>query len=151
MRGVVHQRGRRVRRLGRQHARQSIANEILGKKHGRQTRERGRLVIAKPQDFRKGESLERGIAGEVSKSALAADALGDLATFGGRSAVAPQERWSNHLTVRVEKHRRVHLSRNADRRDRHSRSSREHRPNRRDARLPPRLRILLGPTRLRRR
>ena len=45
-RRVVHQRRRRVGRLGRQRAGQPVANVVLGQQHLGQSRERRRLVIA---------------------------------------------------------------------------------------------------------
>ena len=116
-RGVVHQRRRRVGRFGREDPGEPIANEVLRQHDGRETRERLRLVVSEPQHLRKREALERRIRREVAKPRLAADTLGDLSALGGRSAVTPEERGTNHLALLVEKDRRVHLPRDADGRD----------------------------------
>ena len=150
-RGVVHQRRRRVGRFGRQRAGEPIANEIFRQHHGRESRERLGLVVAKPQDFRKRESLERRIGREIAQPRLATDSLRDLATLGGGASVAPEQRGTNHRALRVEKDRRVHLTRDADRRDARARPRGEHGLDRRQCRLPPRFGVLLCPSGVRRR
>ena len=51
-RRVVHQRRRRVRRLGRERAREAIADEVLRQQHRREPRERLGLVVAQPEHLR---------------------------------------------------------------------------------------------------
>ena len=148
--GVIHEGRRRIGRFRRELTCQAIAHEVLREQHGREARERLRLVIAQPQNLRQRKALERGIRCEISQAHFATDALRDLPAFGGGPAVAPEECRPNHLAVRVEKDRRVHLPRDANRGHARAWCRGEHASNRSDARLPPRLRILFRPSRLRR-
>src|SRR5262249_62300753 len=95
------------------------------------------LVPPEPEHFGKRESFECGIGREVAQSWFAADAFGDLATFAGRAPVAPEERGANHVAVRIEKDRRVHLSRDADGVRTFTGTRAQHRTNRRRRCGPP--------------
>ena len=142
---VEHQGPGRIRRLRGERAREPQPNEILGEKHRGEAGEGGGLVIAQPQNLRKREPLQRGIAHPLAQAGLAASALDDLPTFGRGSPVAPQQRRADHRAAPVEKDRGVHLTGDAHGGDASIGVLPQHAPDGRRARFPPRVRILLRP------
>src|SRR5207248_9676316 len=103
-------------------------------------------MVPQPEDLGQRESLKRGVRCQIAEPLLAADASLDLATFRGRTSVAPEEGRPNHLPLAIEKDRRVHLPRDADSNDARLGIARDHCAHRRNARLPPRIGILFGPS-----
>jgi hypothetical protein len=77
-----------------------------------------------------------------------ADLARDLEALFGRAPVTPEQGRTNDLVLLVEKHRRVHLARQADRRDvaRLDAALAEQLVYGARGRLPPLVGLLLGPT-----
>ena len=105
-----------------------------------------RLVPAQPQELRRGEARERAVPGQLDQPRQS-DPLLDLRALGPRALVVPEDRRPEHCVVGPERDEAVHLAREAERIAVLPAELRQ----RRAARLPPVLRVLLGPARLRRR
>ncbi len=106
-----------------------------------------RLVPAEPQELGRGEAGKRAVAGELDQS-RETDPVLDLFALGRCSLVVPENRWANDPFIGVECDEPVHLTREADAGEL---ASRRYLGDRRLGRTPPVLRILLGPTGMRRR
>ena len=142
---VEQQRAGGVRGVGRALAGELEPHVVLRQQHARDARVRVRLVVAQPQDLRRLEAGERGIAGQLEQP-LRADALGDLVALGRGALVVPQQRRADHRAARVEEHGPVHLAGEAEPDDLVGAGRgdlRQHRLRR----LPPVGRLLLGPPR----
>jgi len=70
-------------------------------------------VIADPEDLRRGEARQRGVAGEPNE-ALAPHALIDLLALAVGPLVVPQNGRPQHLPPGVEQHGAVHLAAQSD-------------------------------------
>ena len=146
MRRVVHQGRRRIRRVGRQHPREPIADVVLRQQHRRQARKRLGFVRAQPEHLREREALERRIARKITQALLTANALRDLGALRRGAPVTPQERRADHRSAAIEKDRRMHLPRDADSGDLCTGTAAKHGIDGCERRVPPRRRVLLRPT-----
>ena len=120
------------------------ADVVLREQDVRDPRVDVRLVPAQPQELRRGEARERSVPGQLDQ-ARQADALLDLRALGARALVVPEDRRPQHRVVGPERDEAVHLTREAER----IAVLPAELGQRRAARLPPVLGVLLGPARLR--
>src|SRR5579859_3056370 len=72
------------------------------------------LVIAYPDGLGRGESGERGIAGQVDQP-LRADGLGDPVALGGAALVGPDDAGAQRVVLLIQQDQAVHLPREAQR------------------------------------
>ena len=149
MHDIEQQHAAGVADFGGEFAGQPAADFILRQQHLHRLGEILRLVVAQPEDFRRGEAGERRIGDHLDELLPPAGPLLDFFTLGGRPLVVPQQGPPHDVVLLVEKHRAVHLAREADRphvgrlelRLLHDGADRLHR------RLPPIVRVLLTPER----
>ena len=148
--GIVHERPRGVGRLGGERPCQAEPHEVFGEQDGGHARERRGFVVPQPEHLGKREALEGRVADPLAQSRFASGPARDLPAFGRGPSIAPEQRRTDHNAAPVEKHRRVHLSRDPHRRDARGRLPVENLPRAREARLPPPVGVLLRPAGVRR-
>jgi hypothetical protein len=121
------------------------AHVVLREEHLRDPRVDLGLVLAHPEQLRRGEAPQGAVAGERNEP-LEADALFDLRALLAGALVVPEDRRAEHAVVSIEADEPVHLAGEAD-------PGRVHpEPGEGDlARADPVVRILLAPARVRRR
>jgi hypothetical protein len=145
-RQIQEQGPRGVGGVGREPARQPVADVVLRQQHALDPRERVRLLVAEPQDLRRLEPGERGVAGDLDQPALA-DGFRDGLALPRGALVVPQQRRPDHVARGIQEYRAVHLAGQPDARHGLAGSldlpcdRREHLPNT----VPPAGGILLGP------
>ena len=142
---IEKQGSRRVGGVGCLFARELEADVILGQQDGGQSSIGRRLLVAKPQQFRRLESSQGGVAGDLDEAARA-HTLGDRFALGCGSLVVPQQSRPDDLISAVEKNRAVHLAREADAFDVPPHPGRDL-GDHLAASLPPVLGLLLRPSR----
>ena len=147
--GIEEPRAGRVAGIRRELARQHQAQVILRQEEMVQPFVGDRPVAPQPQQFRRRESCERSTAGDLDQPLATDDAL-DLIRLSRGALIVPKDRRPDHLALRVEQDRAVHLSRKADRDHRPKRDLRTDTDDRRATCLPPVVGALLRPARLRR-
>jgi len=113
-----------------------------------QLREAFRLAVAQPQDLRRLESGEPGVAGDLAQSRRADRSL-ERGRLARGTLIVPQQRRAQRRAMLVEEDGAVHLTCHADARDGRA-ARRADLAQRRRRGGPPRFRLLLGPTGLRR-
>ena len=91
LRDVEQQRARGVGDVDRALAGQLQPHVVLGQHHVRDARVVVRLVLAQPQQLRRGEAGQRAVAGQLDEP-VEADALLDLRALGGGALVVPEDR-----------------------------------------------------------
>ena len=112
---VQQQHAAGVAHFGGEFAGQPPAHFVLRQQHLAELVEILRLVIAQPENLRRGEAGQRRIGDHLDQLRAPAGALFDLLALGGRALIVPQKRAADHAVLLVEKHRAVHLARQADR------------------------------------
>ena len=73
-----------------------------------------RLFVSQPKDFRSGKAGQRGIGNEPDQVFPTADGTFDFGTLFECALVIPQDRFSDHFVVFIEKDAAVHLPRETD-------------------------------------
>ena len=96
IRHVEEEHPARVAHFRRVFARQTATYFVLRKKNLRDFVEVLRLVVAKPEDFRRRKAAHRRIADEFDQTRTSPDRRFDLLTFGFRALVVPQNRRADH-------------------------------------------------------
>ena len=112
---IEQQHAAGVAHFGGKFARQPAANFILGQQHLGQLVEVLRLVVSQPQDLRGGEAGQRRVGDQLDQLLAPAGPPLDFLALGLRPLIVPEQRPANDLAALVEKHRAVHLPRQADR------------------------------------
>ena len=113
---VEQQRARGVGHLHGEFARHPEPYVVLGQHYAPDPFVYPWLMVADPDQFGRGEAFEGGIGHPPHEVFLTRLFRDPAALFGG-SRIAPQDGRPEHLVPRVEQHRTVHLSRQADSRD----------------------------------
>ena len=146
---IEHCSSRRVGNLGREFARQSKTNVILGQQNMPYMFEILRLMIAHPQQFRQRKSSQHWIGG-MFDHLRGAQKLIDPIHLRLAALVAPDQRWADDFVIAIENHQPVHLPRKSDAPDLIAVDSggSQRTANRFECRVGPVLRALLGPQRL---
>ena len=140
---VEEQRARGVRDVDRALAEELQPDVVLREQDRADARVDVGLVRAKPQELRRGEARERAVARQRDQP-LEAEAPLDLRALGAGALVVPEDRRPERHVVRAERNEPVHLAGEPDRGRVESRENAF-------GRAHPVVRILLGPSRLRRR
>jgi hypothetical protein len=143
---IQHQSARGVGDVDRELPAQPETHVVLRQQHLPHVLPDVGLMRANPQELGQREIGERWIRRQAQEP-VAADRLVEPAAFGFGALIAPDDRGPQYGIFRIEEHGSVHLSREADARDRpggHA-ARRQHRTDRLLRRPPPVVRILLGP------
>ena len=126
---VEEQRSRRIGDVAAMSADEAVAHEVLGETDAADARECGRLVLAHPEQLRRGEPGQGAVSGQPEQTLSSRPGFQGGALRCG-SLIVPEDRRADHRTFGVEADEPVHLTREADAED-------LRRPGPADPRSPP--------------
>ena len=113
---VEEQRARGVGDVGGAVAGQAEADVVLREEHRADARPELGFVAPHPQQLGQGEAGEGRVERQLDEAG-GADRGGDRVALGAGALIAPEQRGPDHLILRVEQRRTVHLAGKAHRRD----------------------------------
>ena len=111
---VEQQRARGVADLGRVGPGQAVADVVLGQEDLADPLPGPRLVLAEPEQLRRGEAGQCGVGDHPDQGLAAPGPLLDLGALGRGPLVVPEQGGADHPALAVEEDRAVHLPAQAD-------------------------------------